>query len=93
MELQKETVTVRGETYTVRELSVREFLPLIETHGGSDNKSGFSIAILEAAVTDSNGLPVSADTIGAGVYMKLVKPAMRLNKVGDSDEEGSEGND
>lgn len=97
MSLRQEEVIVRGRTYTVRELSVLEILPIMTAHGNdgaeddSDDPSSrsiLSLAIFQASCTDDAGEPMDPELTGAGVYMRLIPVAMRLNALSDA-EDGS----
>ena len=70
--------TEEVDGYTVRELSVRELMPMME--GGIEG-SDFQMALLKTCVTDGGGNPIGDALMDLGVstYMKLVNAAMRVN--------------
>lgn len=83
MDLREEKIEIRGETYTVRELSARQIIPLMDSLRDSDGEfqqSEYSIKIFEAACSH-DGVPLQVDNIGGSVYLSLMPVAMRLNGV------------
>jgi hypothetical protein len=81
MQLREETVEIRGAVYTVRELSAREMIPLMDQvreEGEGDSPSSFGHRIFEASAS-LDGEPLSIDRLPGSVYLRLMPVAMRLN--------------
>ncbi len=74
--------------YTVRELSMRDTLRLIEEYGDSKDRGA---AILGAAVTNGTGQPLGLDVLelGAGVYRAIIKAHAEINSVPEDDVQGN----
>lgn len=88
MPLEEETVVVRGRTYTVRELTILEALPLLDAGGGQEGDEpdhALSLALFTAACRDDQGEPLDPSTVGAGVYMRLMPVVNRLNSLGEAE--------
>ena len=86
MKLNTKTVTIRGEKFEVRELTIKEMMPLMSAL--QENQEAGQLALIQEAVTQ-NGIPIK-DVSGfpAGAFLKLANAVMEVNELG-----GDEGND
>ena len=88
--MKTETVTLDSGTYEVRELTMREMLPLLE---GNDDISGTAMAAKMAEVAVSiNGSPLGDAVLDLGFsdFQKIMEALNRANNF--SPDEGDEGN-
>ena len=81
MKLKTKALTIRGETFEVRELTIKEMMPLISALQ-EDPEQG-QIKLIEEAVTQ-NGLPIGdIQSFPAGAFMKLANAVMEVNELSD----------
>ena len=81
MKLNSKTITVRGEKFEVRELTIKEMMPLMNALQ-EDPQAG-QMELMKEAITQ-NGMPVSGiDDFPAGVFMQLANAVMEVNELGD----------
>lgn len=83
MALRVETIEINGETYSVRELSARELIPLMELANQEADEDGaakpsYAEAVFQRSVT-LDGASLSLDEIGGSAYLRLLPIAMRVN--------------
>jgi hypothetical protein len=72
----EDTIEINGDTYTVRELTMEEGLPLFEK---KENAKSFNAMIIRAA-THKNGKQMDEDEpVTFGVAMKLMPIVFRIN--------------
>jgi hypothetical protein len=80
--LRVENIEINGETYSVRELSARELIPLMELASqeaeAGVTKPSYAEAVFQRAVT-LDGATLSLDEIGGSAYLRLLPIAMRVN--------------
>lgn len=92
MARKQETVVVDGVPYEVREIPVKDALPIMMdlTEGGFSAQ----LAIMGLAVF-VDGQPLGregAEDMGLAAFMRLAGPVMRLNGLRDEEDEETEGN-
>ena len=81
MKLKTKTIVVRDETFEVRELTIKEMMPLM-TALQEDPELG-QIKLIEEAVTQ-NGNPITnIGNFPAGAFMQLANAVMEVNELGD----------
>ena len=81
MKLKTKALTIRGETFEVRELTIKEMMPLISALQ-EDPEQG-QIKLIEEAVTQ-NGLPIGdIQSFPAGAFMQLANAVMEVNELSD----------
>ena len=81
MKLKTNALTIRGEKFEVRELTIKEMMPLISALQ-EDPEQG-QIKLIEEAVTQ-NGLPIGdIQSFPAGAFMKLANAVMEVNELSD----------
>ena len=86
MKLNTKTITIRGDKFEVRELTIKEMMPLMSALQ-EDQEAG-QMALIEEAVTQ-NGIPITnVEDFPAGAFLKLANAVMEVNELG-----GDEGND
>ena len=86
MEFKSEEVTVRGTTFLVRELSVRDMMPLMSLME-SDPVVGQSDLMRKSVYVDGKPLGDGYEDLPASVMMKLVPVVLRVNSL---NQEGNE---
>lgn len=84
--MNKETITIGGEAYEVRQLSAKEGLPLLADAGEDSGK--LNEALLTACVS-AGGKPVNLDDIPLGHVTKLLPVIMRVNEFEAGDASGN----
>ena len=72
--MKSKTIDIDGKTYTVREISMEEGMPLINAENGRMDVAG-----LIRASTTINGQPAQPGEISMGTGMKLMPLVMELN--------------
>lgn len=90
MKLSEKTVKIKGYEFQVREISMTEYMPILESlEEGSD----IQYELFKACVSEE-GEPIDYDKITPGVYMKLIPVVMELNDFATEVEgKGDSGND
>ena len=87
MKLNTKTVTIRGEKFEVRELTINEMMPLMA--GISEDPEAGQMALVKKCVYRNNALVGDElDTFTAGAFLKLTAAVTEVNDLG-----GDEGND
>ena len=86
MKLKTEDVTIDKVKFTVKELNVTEFMPLMNGVDDGDEQE-FTAKLFKASVLE-NGKPIDLENLPARVYLKLLPIVVKFN--GQSEE--TEGN-
>jgi hypothetical protein len=87
MEFKTESVKIRGSVYEVRELSVRDMMPLMRELE-NDPVAGQADLMRKSVFLDNQQIGERYEDLPASVMMKLVPVVMRVNSLG-----GEEGNE
>lgn len=92
--LKEETVEVNDTTYTVRELTIGQMLPLMGRMQGEDaeDQQKAQLDMVSACVHTADGAPLGEAVINLGLstYMMLTKAVLKIN--GMDDLKGETGN-
>ena len=77
MKLKTEEVTIDKVKFTVKELTVTEFMPLMADAGEAAEEE-FTAKLFKASVLE-NGKPIELETFPARVYLKLLPTVIKFN--------------
>jgi hypothetical protein len=87
MKLNTKTITIRGEKFEVRELTIKEMMPLMA--GLSEDPEAGQMALVKKCVYRGGVLVgEELETFPAGAFLKLTAAVTEVNDLG-----GDEGND
>ena len=88
MEFKSEELTIRGTDFTVRELSVRDMMPLM-AQLESDPVAGQADLMRKSVHVDGKPLGDSYEDLPTSVMMKLIPVVLRVNSLGQEGNEES----
>jgi len=90
MEFKTKTVEIRGLTFEVRELTIRDMIPLLKTLE-DEPVAGQAEMMRRSLYIDGAPIGEKYDELPASMMMKLVPVVMEVNNLGGGDDEGKEG--
>lgn len=90
MELKEEIIEVRGEVFTVKELTVRGLMPMLSKM--ADDPMEAQLDMMKVCIFDAAGEPVGAEieSFPGAVFMPLSAAVRRINDIGGAEDEGNE---
>ena len=77
MKLKTEDVTIDKVKFTVKELTVSEFMPLM-ADADETGEQEFTARLFKASVLE-NGKPIDLENLPARVYLKLLPTVIKFN--------------
>jgi hypothetical protein len=85
MKLNSQTITVRDQEFEVKELTIKQLMPMLSTM--REEPEAGQLELIKASVF-MNGKPLGDDveSLPAGVYLEIMKAATEVNDLGGDDE-------
>ena len=85
MQLNSETVTIRDTEFEVRELTVAQLLPALQTMAEDDSLGALQLLKISVHM-DGEPIGDALESMPSEVFMKLSPVSMRVNNMGQEEE-------